>query len=68
MSGRKISLRSGAEAELERDMWELPVDRRLALGSAHIPIPDSESAVVPNKEEAQSCLEIGWRQANFTIR
>ena len=49
-------------------MWELPVERRLALGSAHIPIPDSESAVVPNKEEAQSCLEIGWQQANFTIR
>lgn len=51
MSGRKISLRSGTEAELERDMWELPVDRRLALGSAHIPIPDSESAVVPDRRK-----------------
>lgn len=68
MSGRKTSLRSGAEAELERDMWELPLDRRLAPGSTHILIPDSENAVVPDKEEAQSCLEIGWRPANFTVR
>ena len=33
------------------------MDRRWAPGGTHILIPDSECAVVPDKEEAQSYLE-----------
>lgn len=51
MSGRKI----GPQAELERDTWELPVDRRWGPGRhLHPDLPDSECAAsYPTRRKAK---------------